>query len=253
MQVVVEGELPAGVTAKDIALAVIGRIGTGGGTGYAIEFAGDAIRALSMEGRMTVCNMAIEAGARAGMVARRREDDRLPAKAARSRRKGEQWDRAVAYWRTLTSDRRRDVRPAWSTLDARDDQAAGHVGHVARDGGADRRHACRIPRSEKRSGAARRHRARARVHGARRRTRRSPTSRSTRSSSARAPTRASRTCARRRAVVKGRHVAPNVKLAMVVPGSGLVKAQAESEGLDKVFTRSRFRVARAGLLDVPRR
>ena len=82
----------AACTAKDIVLAIIGKIGTAGGTGYAIEFAGATIRALSMEGRMTVCNMAIEAGARAGMVGGRRHDDRLPARAGRSRRTGAQWD-----------------------------------------------------------------------------------------------------------------------------------------------------------------
>ena len=103
MLVRVDGQVQAGVTAKDIVLAIIGRIGTAGGTGYTIEFAGDAIRALSMEGRMTVCNMAIEAGARAGLVA---VDDktieyvkgRLLAPA------GEEWEQAVAYWRTLHSD-----------------------------------------------------------------------------------------------------------------------------------------------------
>ena len=101
MLIRVEGRLPDGVTAKDIALAVIGKIGTAGGTGHAIEFAGSAIRALSMEGRMTLCNMAIEAGARAGMIA---VDDttidylrgRPFAPAA------EYWDRAVAHWRTLS-------------------------------------------------------------------------------------------------------------------------------------------------------
>lgn len=104
MLVKVEGKLPAGCGAKDIVLAIIGRIGTAGGTGYTIEFAGSAIRALSMEGRMTVCNMAIEAGARAGLVA---VDDttlayvkhRPLAPAA-----GVEWDQAVAYWRTLHSD-----------------------------------------------------------------------------------------------------------------------------------------------------
>src|SRR3954465_702582 len=96
MRVAVEGPLPAGVSAKDVVLAIIGRIGTAGGTGYAIEFAGSAIRALSMEGRMTVCNMAIEAGARAGMVG----IDDTTIEYLRGRRfapKGAQWDRALAY------------------------------------------------------------------------------------------------------------------------------------------------------------
>ena len=103
MLVKVEGELGAGVTAKDVVLAIIGKIGTAGGTGYAIEFGGPAIRSLSMEGRMTVCNMAIEAGARAGMVA---VDDTTLAylKDKTYAPKGEAWDKAVTYWRTLHSD-----------------------------------------------------------------------------------------------------------------------------------------------------
>ncbi len=103
MLVEVDGKLPRGVTAKDVVLAVIGKIGTAGGTGYAIEFGGSAIRALSMEGRMTVCNMAIEAGARAGMVAV--DDTTIDYLRGRAfAPKGELWDRAVAYWRTLVSD-----------------------------------------------------------------------------------------------------------------------------------------------------
>ena len=103
MLIKVEGELGAGVTAKDVVLAIIGKIGTAGGTGYAIEFGGPAIRSLSMEGRMTVCNMAIEAGARAGMVA---VDDTTLAylEGKTYAPKGEAWDKAVAYWRTLHSD-----------------------------------------------------------------------------------------------------------------------------------------------------
>src|SRR5437660_6766654 len=103
MRVNVEGPLGRGVTAKDIVLAIIGRIGTAGATGYALEFAGSAIRSLSMEGRMTVCNMAIEAGARAGMVA----VDEVTIEYLRGRKfapSGALWDQAVAYWRTLKSD-----------------------------------------------------------------------------------------------------------------------------------------------------
>lgn len=103
MRITVEGELGLGVTAKDIALAIIGKIGTAGGTGYAIEFAGSAIEALSMEGRMTLCNMAIEAGARAGMVA----VDETTINYIQGRPfapRGELWDQAVKYWRTLHSD-----------------------------------------------------------------------------------------------------------------------------------------------------
>ncbi|VAW77692.1 3-isopropylmalate dehydratase large subunit, partial [hydrothermal vent metagenome] len=103
MQVRVEGELGAGVTAKDVVLAIIGEIGTAGGTGYAIEFAGSAIESLSVEGRMTVCNMAIEAGARAGMVA----VDQATIDYVEGRPfapQGEQWSQAVAAWRDLHSD-----------------------------------------------------------------------------------------------------------------------------------------------------
>src|SRR3989441_2180047 len=103
MRINVEGPLARGVTAKDVVLAIIGRIGTAGGTGYAVEFAGSTIRALSMEGRMTVCNMAIEAGARAGMVAA----DEVTFEYLKGRKfapKGAEWDHAVAYWRTLKSD-----------------------------------------------------------------------------------------------------------------------------------------------------
>src|SRR5438128_2563224 len=103
MRVNVQGPLPGGVSAKDVVLAIIGRIGIGGGIGYALEFAGSTIRALSMEGRMTVCNMAIEAGARAGMVA----VDEITLEYLKGRPlapKGVEWDQAVAYWRTLQSD-----------------------------------------------------------------------------------------------------------------------------------------------------
>ncbi|HZV62152.1 MAG TPA: 3-isopropylmalate dehydratase large subunit, partial [Methylophilaceae bacterium] len=103
MLIKVEGQLGCGVTAKDVALAIIGKIGTAGGTGYAIEFAGSAIRSLSMEGRMTLCNMAIEAGARAGMVAV--DDTTIDyIKGRPYAPKAEQWEAAVAYWRTLKSD-----------------------------------------------------------------------------------------------------------------------------------------------------
>src|SRR5512142_3272369 len=103
MLIRVDGRLPRGVTAKDLVLSVIGRIGTAGGTGYAIEFGGEAVRALSMEGRMTMCNMSIEAGARAGMVAvDARTIDYLEGRPFAPA--GEMWPRAVAYWRTLVSD-----------------------------------------------------------------------------------------------------------------------------------------------------
>jgi 3-isopropylmalate/(R)-2-methylmalate dehydratase large subunit len=103
MQIDVKGTLPAGVTAKDLALGIIGKIGTDGGTGHVLEFTGEAIRALSMEGRMTLCNMSIEAGARAGMVA----PDETTINYVKGRRfapNGADWDKAVAYWRSLPSD-----------------------------------------------------------------------------------------------------------------------------------------------------
>src|SRR5207244_1158321 len=102
MQIHVSGKLADGVTAKDVALGIIGRIGTDGATGYVIEYAGEAIRSLSMEGRMTVCNMSIEAGARAGMIA---PDETTFAyvKGRRFAPQGEDWERAVSYWRTLPS------------------------------------------------------------------------------------------------------------------------------------------------------
>ena len=103
MRAVVDGKLPAGVTAKDIILAIIGEIGTAGGTGYALEYAGEAVRALSMEGRMTMCNMSIEGGARAGMVA---PDEKTFAylKDRPKAPKGHDWDRALHYWETLQSE-----------------------------------------------------------------------------------------------------------------------------------------------------
>src|SRR6476660_759675 len=103
MLIDVRGSLPEGVTAKDLALGMIGQIGTDGATGYVIEYAGEAVRALSMESRMTLCNMSIEAGARAGMVA----PDETTFEYLASRRyapKGEAWETAVAFWRTLGSD-----------------------------------------------------------------------------------------------------------------------------------------------------
>src|SRR5271165_4250955 len=103
MRAVVDGKLPNGVTAKDIILAIIGEIGTAGGTGYALEYAGEAIRALSMEGRMTVCNMSVEGGAKAGLVA---PDEKAFAylKGRNKAPKGKDWDAALRYWQTLTSD-----------------------------------------------------------------------------------------------------------------------------------------------------
>jgi 3-isopropylmalate/(R)-2-methylmalate dehydratase large subunit len=138
-------------------LAIIGKIGTAGGTGYTIEFAGSAIRALSMEGRMTVCNMAIEGGARAGLVA---VDEKTIdyVKGRPLAPTGVEWDQAVAYWKTLHSDP--DAKfDAVVEAGRRADRAAGHLGHLARDGAGRRRPRAR-PRQGKRRQQARRHRAR---------------------------------------------------------------------------------------------
>ena len=236
MSIVVEGKLGTGITAKDIVLAVIGKIGSAGGTGYALEFAGSAIRGLSMEGRMTVCNMAIEAGARTGLVA---VDDKTIeyVKGRRFAPTGALWDKAVQYWRTLTSDegaqfdavvtfRAEDIKPqvTWGTNPQMVTTVDGKVPDPAEEKDPVRREwmeralkymdlnpntpiaeirldkifigACTNSRIEDLRAAAR--------------------------------------------VVKGKHVAANIKLAMVVPGSGLVKAQAEHEGLDKVFQEAGF-------------
>jgi len=236
MQVRVEGELPFGVTAKDIVLAVIGKIGTAGGTGHALEFAGSTIRALSVEGRMTLCNMAIEAGARVGLVA----VDEKTIEYVKGRPlspKGDDWDKAVALWKTLVSDpdahfdtvlelAAQDIKPqvSWGTspemvlaVDETLPDPAREQDPVKKDSITRALHymgltanqpitaikldkifigSCTNSRIEDLREAAK--------------------------------------------VAKGRKVAANVKLAMVVPGSGLVKAQAEAEGLDKIFVDAGF-------------
>jgi 3-isopropylmalate/(R)-2-methylmalate dehydratase large subunit len=236
MSVVVDGVLPRGCTAKDIALAIIGRIGTAGGTGYAIEFAGSAIRALSMEGRMTVCNMTIEAGARAGMVAV--DDTTIDYLKGRPfAPTGELWERAVAHWRTLRSDD--GVRfDRVVTLDA-----AGIVPHVT--WGTSPEMVTTIegrvpdPEAEKdpvlREGIERALAYMGLEPG-------TPVANITIDkvfigSCTNARIEDLRAAA---AVARGRRVAPSVKLALVVPGSGLVKAQAEREGLDRVFRDAGF-------------
>jgi 3-isopropylmalate/(R)-2-methylmalate dehydratase large subunit len=236
MLVRVEGKTGKGVSAKDIALAIIGKIGTAGGTGYAIEFAGSAIRALSMEGRMTLCNMAIEAGARAGMVAVDQTTiDYLQGRPFAP--KGELWYRAVAYWRTLHSDEGAHF-DALVDLDATTLQPQVTWGTspemVATIADA-------VPAPEdfvdpvKREGVARA----LQYMGLTPRT----------------PINAIKidkvfigSCTNSRiedlraaaAIARGRHVAGSVKLALVVPGSGLVKRQAEAEGLDKIFKAAGF-------------
>ncbi len=241
MLVKVEGQLGKGVTAKDIALDVIGRIGTAGGTGYAVEFGGSAIRALSMEGRMTLCNMAIEAGARAGMVA---VDEKTLAyvKATPRAPKGENWDKAEAWWRTLVSDagaafdaileiQAEDIRPqvTWGTSP----EMVVSVGDKVPDPN-------NAPNAVKKSDWERA------LHymglAANTPIAEIPVDKVFIGSCTNSRIEDLREAAKvaRWATGAGRKVAGNVKLAMVVPGSGLVKAQAEAEGLDKDFLAAGF-------------
>ena len=236
MLVRVDGALPFGCTAKDIALAVIGKIGTAGGSGYAIEFGGSAIEALSMEGRMTVCNMSIEAGARAGMIA---VDDKtiaylrgLPFAPA-----GEMWDRAVAYWRTLSSDAGakfdRVVAVDAATIAPQVTWGTSPEMVTTIEG--------RVPDPDKERDPMRR-------DGIERALLYMGLAPNTPMTDIRIDKVFIGSCTNSRiedlraaaAVVSGRHKADNVKLAMVVPGSGLVKAQAEREGLDRVFMAAGF-------------
>ena len=236
MRVNVEGPLGRGVTAKDIVLAIIGKIGTAGGTGSAIEFAGSTIRSLSMEGRMTVCNMAIEAGARAGMIG----VDDVTIEYLRGRRfapRGREWDQAVVYWRTLKSDPDakfdREV-----TLDARDIKPHVTWGTspemvVAVDDA--------VPDPDKEKDSLRR-------EGMERALQYMGLQPRTPITNIRIDKVFIGSCTNSRiedlraaaSVVKGKRVASNVKLAMVVPGSGMVKEQAEKEGLDRVFREAGF-------------
>ena len=236
MLIRVDGRLPQGVTAKDLVLTIIGRIGTAGGTGHAIEFAGEAVRALSMESRMTMCNMSIEAGARAGMVA---VDDKTVGyiKGRPLAPSGELWDRAVAHWRTLVSDEgaRFDTTIALNAAEMRPQVTWGTSPEmvVAIDE--------RVPDPEKERDS----------------TKREGIERALDYMGLRPNTPMSHihvdkvfigSCTNSRiedlrlaaAIARGRRVASNVKLAMVVPGSGLVKAQAEAEGLDRIFRDAGF-------------
>jgi len=238
MQVRVEGELGTGVTAKDIVLAIIGHIGTAGGTGYAIEFAGSAIRELSMEGRMTVCNMAIEAGARVGLIA----VDDTTIDYLRDRHyvpTGEQWDAAVADWRHLVSDADADaafdkvvtldaaeIEPqvSWGTSPEMVTGISGEVPDPAEAGDETMQRG--YTRALEYMGL-------------------SPKQKIT---DIRLDKVFIGSCTNSRIedlreaakVVRGKKVADSIALAMVVPGSGLVKRQAEAEGLDKVFIEAGF-------------
>ena len=236
MRVNVEGPLARGVTAKDVVLAIIGRIGTAGGTGHAIEFAGSTIRALSMEGRMTVCNMAIEAGARAGMVG---VDDTMLAyiKGRRFAPQGAEFERAAAYWRTLKSDPGarfdREV-----TLDAREIRP-----HVTWGTSPEMVVSVedRVPDPEKEKDSTRR-------EGMERALQYMGLTPRTPITDIKVDKVFIGSCTNSRiedlraaaAVVKGRKKAANIRLALVVPGSGLVKEQAEREGLDRIFRDAGF-------------
>ncbi len=236
MLVLVEGAIPRGVTAKDIALAIIRQIGTAGGTGCAVEFAGSAIRALSMEGRMTLCNMAIEGGARAGMIGV--DDVTLNYLKGRPYAPvGVMWDQAAAYWKTLQSDPgskfdrvvqldARELKPhvTWGT--------SPEMVVTVDD---------RVPDPDKEKDAVRREgMERALVYMG--------LNPNTAIKDIRIDKVFIGSCTNSRiedlraaaAVVRGRHRAPNVKLAMVVPGSGQVKLQAEKEGLDRIFKDAGF-------------
>jgi len=242
MLVRVEGTLQPGVVAKDIVLALIGRIGAAGATGHAIEYAGSTIRALSMEGRMTICNMSIEAGARAGMIA----VDNTTIDYLRGRPfspKGEQWDQAVTWWRTLRSDE----GAAFDTVVEID--AASILPQVtwgtspemvvAVDG--------KVPDPDAEADPVRR-------EGMRKALAYMGLAANTPIADISLDKVFIGSCTNSRiedlraaaAVVKGRSKAPNIRLAMVVPGSGLVKAQAEQEGLDRVFIDAGFEWRESG-------
>jgi 3-isopropylmalate/(R)-2-methylmalate dehydratase large subunit len=230
MAITVEGALPEGSTAKDVILAVIARIGTGGGQGYVLEYRGAAIRALSMEGRMTICNMSIEAGARAGMVA----PDETTFEYLKGRQhapQGEDWDAAVEYWRSLRTDddaafdaeivlRAEDIEPfvTWGTNPGQGLPLSGNVPDPATIADEGARHAAEraleymalTPGTPLREIAVDTVFIGSCTNG--------------RIEDLRAAA----------SVVHGRHKADSVRV-LVVPGSAKVRLQAEAEGLDKVF------------------
>ena len=236
MLVQVDGDLGPGVTAKDVVLHIIGVIGTAGGTGHAIEFAGSAIRSLSLEGRMTVCNMSIEAGARAGMVAV--DDTTIDYVRGRpAAPKGADWDKAEAYWRTLVSDDdaefdtvvridAADIKPqvSWGTSP----EMVVPVDALLPDPAAEQDEV-------KRSGMERAYEYMGLKPG-------------TRASDIKVDRVFIGSCTNSRIedlraaaeVIKGRKKADSVKQVLVVPGSGVVKEQAEREGLDKIFLEAGF-------------
>ena len=236
MRIVIDGALQPGVFAKDLMLAVIRTIGTAGGTGYTLEFAGSAIRALSMEGRMTMCNMSIEAGARAGLVA---VDETTLAylRGRPSAPQGALWEAAEAYWRTLVSDDdavfdaevvldAATIAPqvSWGTSPEMVVDVGGVVPHLAdaRDDNQRNAYARALDYMGLHEGQAVGDIALDAVFIG---------------SCTNARIEDLRVAAR---ILQGRKVAANIETALVVPGSGLVKAQAEAEGLDRIFTAAGF-------------
>ena len=236
MRVRVDGSIPPGVTAKDIVLAIIGRIGAAGGNGYAVEFAGSAIEQLSVEGRMTVCNMAIEAGARAGMIA----VDEKTIEYFRGRPyapKGAMWEQAVPSWRGFKSDidatfdkdvvlTTADIQPqvTWGTSPEMVVPVGAVVPDPEQEADALKRAGMQqaLTYMGLKAGTPMREVALDKIFIG--------SCTNSRIEDLRAAA----------AVVKNRHIARNIKLALVVPGSGLVKTQAEKEGLDKIFTAAGF-------------
>src|SRR5499427_1588568 len=235
MRAVVDGKLPPGVTAKDIILAIIGEIGTAGGTGYALEYAGDAVRAASIEGRMTICNMSVEGGAKAGFIAPD-ETAYTYLKDRPKAPKGKAWDEAMRYWETLRSDDGahfdREIRldaaklpplVTWGTSPEQVTSVTGHVPRPEEIGDENKRRAAAtslgymgLKGGEKVTDIA--------------------LDRVFIGSCTNARIEDLRAVAK---VVDGKTVNANVK-AMIVPGSGLVKEQAEAEGLDKIFVKAGF-------------
>ena len=235
MRAVVDGKLPSGVTAKDIILAIIGEIGTAGGTGYALEYAGEAIRSLSMEGRMTVCNMSVEGGAKAGFIA---PDEKAFAYLKDRPRapRGKLWDAAMRYWETLRSDDGahfdREIRldaaklPPLVTWGTSPEQVVSVTGHVPQpqdiaDENKRRAAVTSLDYMGLKGGEKITDIALDRVFIG---------------SCTNARIEDLRAVAR---VVDGKQVNANVN-AMIVPGSGLVKEQAEAEGLHKIFVKAGF-------------
>ena len=235
MRITVDGTLADSVTAKDVILAIIGKIGTAGGTGHVIEFAGSVIRGFSMEGRMTVCNMAIEAGARAGMIAPDQTTyDYLADRPMTP--KGDHWDRAVAYWQTLPSDAGA-VYDVEITLAAEDIAPTVTWGTSPEDALAI---TDAVPNPDKEKDANKR----AKMERAIAYMGLTPGQKLT---NIKVDTVFIGSCTNSRiedlraaaALAEGRKVADGMR-ALVVPGSGLVKEQAEAEGLDKIFIDAGF-------------